>query len=63
MGKSSLTGVLIAENNDLGVIIDTDKITAESGNDKIKGGKTAIERIERSLEKGINFPQETTLAG
>lgn len=63
VGKSSLTGVLVAENNDLGVIIDTDKITAESGNDKIKGGKTAIERINNSLEKGINFTQETTLSG
>ena len=28
VGKSSLTGVLAAESNDLGVIIDTDKITA-----------------------------------
>lgn len=63
VGKSSLTGVLVAENNDLGVIIDTDKITVELGNDKIKGGKTAIERINGSLEKGINFTQETTLSG
>ena len=28
VGKSSLTGVLASESNDLGVIIDTDKITA-----------------------------------
>ena len=63
VGKSSLTGVLVAENNDLGVIIDTDRITAESGNDKIKGGKAAIERINSSLERGINFTQETTLSG
>lgn len=63
VGKSSLTGVLAAENNDLGVIIDTDKITAEYGNDKIKGGKIAIERINNCLEKGINFTQETTLSG
>lgn len=54
VGKSSLTGVLAAENDDLGVIIDTDKI---------KGGKTAIERINNSLEMGINFTQDTTLSG
>lgn len=63
VGKSSLTGVLSAESSELGVIIDTDKITAELGNDKIKGCKTAIERIDSSLEKGINFTQETTLSG
>ncbi len=63
VGKSSLTGVLAAESNDLGVIIDTDKITASLGGDKIKGGKAAIERINQCLEKGINFTQETTLSG
>ncbi len=63
VGKSSLTGVLIGERSDLGVIIDTDKITAELGGDKLKGGKAAIERIDDSLEKGINFTQETTLSG
>ncbi len=63
VGKSSLTGVLVAENNNLGVIIDVDKITAESGNDKLKGGKIAVERINNSLNMGINFTQETTLSG
>ncbi|MGN0553344.1 MAG: hypothetical protein ACI4I1_08165 [Oscillospiraceae bacterium] len=63
VGKSSLTGVLAAQCNDLGIIIDTYKITAELGNDKIKGGKLAIERINTSLKKGINFTQETTLSG
>ena len=63
VGKSSLTGVLAAENDDLGVIIDTDKITASLGGDKIKGGKAAIERINNSLKMGINFTQETTLSG
>lgn len=63
VGKSSLTGVLTAQRDDLGVIIDTDKITAESGGDKIKGGKIAIERINNSLDMGINFTQETTLSG
>ena len=63
VGKSSLSGVLSAENTDLGIIIDTDKLTAELGGDRIKGGKLAIERIENCLKKGINFTQETTLSG
>lgn len=63
VGKSSLSGVLSAENSDLGIIIDTDKITAENGGDRIKGGKIAIERIENCLKRGINFTQETTLSG
>ena len=63
VGKSSLSGVLSAENSDLGIIIDTDKITAENGGNRIKGGKIAIERIENCLKKGINFTQETTLSG
>ena len=49
VGKSSLTGVLAAESNDLGVIIDTDKITAALGGDRIRGGKEAIKRINNSL--------------
>ena len=63
VGKSSLSGVLSAENTDLGIIIDTDKITAEIGGNRIKGGKIAVERIEKCLEKGFNFTQETTLSG
>ncbi len=39
VGKSSLTGVLAGKNDDLGVIIDTDKLNAEYGGDRIKGGK------------------------
>lgn len=63
VGKSSLSGVLSAENTDLGIIIDTDKITAELGGDRIKGGKIAVGRIEECLENGVNFTQETTLSG
>lgn len=63
VGKSSLSGVLSAESTDLGIIIDTDKISAELGGDRIKGGKLAIERIEDCLRKGVNFTQETTLSG
>lgn len=63
VGKSSLSGVLSAENLDLGIIIDTDKMTAELGGDRISGGKKAIEKIDSCLEKGVNFTQETTLSG
>ncbi len=63
VGKSSLSGVLCAENNYLGLIIDTDRITANQGGDRIKGGKIAIRRIKDCLEKGVNFTQETTLSG
>ncbi len=62
-GKSSLSGVLSAESSDLGIIIDTDKIIAQLGGDKIKGGKEAIRRIDDCLEKEISFTQETTLSG
>ncbi|MBQ8965509.1 AAA family ATPase [Ruminococcus sp.] len=62
VGKSSLSGVLVNQRNDMGVIIDTDKITAENGVDKLHGGKIAIQRINSCLEKGVNFTQETTLS-
>lgn len=63
VGKSSLTGVLIGESNDLGVIVDTDRITAALGGDKIKGGKQAVRLIGDSLKNGLSFTQETTLSG
>ena len=63
VGKSSLSGVLEAESSDLGTIIDTDKITAKLGGDRIKGGKTAVKLIEDCLAKGGDLTQETTLSG
>ena len=57
VGKSSLSGVLSTEISDLGIIIDADKIAAEYGGDRIKGGKLAIELIDDCLKKGINFTQ------
>ena len=62
-GKSSLTGVLKTQTTGLGQIIDVDKITAENGGCAIQGGKIALERIRRCLDKGISFTQETTLSG
>ena len=62
-GKSSLRGTLVAQRNDMGVIVDTDAITASCGGDKILGGKKAIKIINACLEKGCNLTQETTLSG
>ena len=62
-GKSSLTGVLRTEIDDLGKIIDVDKITASCGGNLLEGGKKAIALIEECLEKEICFTQETTLSG
>lgn len=62
-GKSSLTGVLRTEVDNLGKIIDVDKITAACGGNAIEGGKKAIQLIESCLEREICFTQETTLSG
>ena len=52
VGKSSLTGVLSAESNDPGIIVDTE--TDENA---------AFDRINKSIDMGVNFTQETTLSG
>ena len=62
-GKSSLTGVLRTEIDNLGKIIDVDKITAACGGNLMEGGKKAVALIEDCLEKEICFTQETTLSG
>lgn len=61
-GKSSLTGTLKAERNDLGTIIDPDKLSAKLGGYGA-GGRAAVEKINECLAKGLNLTQETTLAG
>ncbi|MCM1335534.1 MAG: ATPase [Bacteroides sp.] len=63
VGKSSLTGVLIGEGIDLGEIVDTDKLAASLGGDKLAGGKEAVRRIRACLGRGESFTQETTLSG
>lgn len=63
VGKSSLSGLLSAESTELGIIIDTDKLGLKYGGDRIKGGKEAVGLINKCLEKGITFTQETTLSG
>ena len=63
VGKSSLTGVLKAERNDLGYVIDVDKIAFEGGLKPVDAGKVAIRKINEFLAKNISFGQETTLSG
>ena len=63
VGKSSFTGVLKGTRNDLGTIIDVDKITAELGGNVLAGGKAAVNIIRQCLERRTSFTQETTLSG
>ncbi len=63
VGKSCLYKSLNLSQTDLGIIIDTDSITAKLGGDKLQGGKQAVKRISECLDNNINFTQETTLSG
>jgi predicted ABC-type ATPase len=63
VGKSSLSGILAEIKSDMGMVVDTNKIIAECGGDKIKGGKIAVKKIDECLSRGITFTQETTLSG
>lgn len=63
VGKSSFTGVLKSQKNDLGMIVDIDKITAQLGGRSLEGGKRAIHIMESCIRDGVSFTQETTLSG
>ena len=63
VGKSSFTGVLKERCTDLGIITDVDKITAELGGNTLVGDKAALKKINECIEKGVSFPQKTTLSG
>lgn len=64
VGKSSLSGVLRTQQNNLGIIIDADRIALEkAGGDNLKGGKLAVQLIRDCLNRGVCFSQETTLNG
>lgn len=62
-GKSSFIGCLTEQHDDLGIIIDADKLNLQFGGDKVKGGKAAVKMISDCLEKEVSFSQETTLSG
>ena len=63
VGKSSLTGVLKAQTDGLGIIIDVDKLAAQLGGSSLEGGRKAVRLMDSCMEKGISFTQETTLSG
>jgi len=63
VGKSSFLGCLNEQRDDLGVIVDADKINLRFDGDKVKGGKAASQMISDCLEREISFTQETTLSG
>lgn len=62
-GKSSLSGVLKSQLDDLGKIIDVDEITRSVNGNKLKAGKIAVKMIDEFIGKGLPFAQETTLSG
>lgn len=62
-GKSSLTGVLRTEIDNLGKIIDVDKITAACSGNLLDGGKKEVALIDECLKMEVCFTQETTLSG
>lgn len=63
VGKSSFIGVLKSQRNDLGYIIDVDKLAVKCGHNNLLAGRQAITMIDNFLDKGISFTQETTLSG
>lgn len=62
-GKSSLTGVLKKERDDLGMIIDIDKMAMQGKLSAIEAGKQALKLMNHYCENGISFTQESTLSG
>jgi predicted ABC-type ATPase len=62
VGKSSFTGVIKLREN-LGIIIDIDKLSVTQKISNIEAGKLAVDKISYALENGITFTQETTLSG
>ena len=63
VGKSSLSGVLKSERNDMGYIVDVDRLGIENNCSSINAGKLAICKISGFLQNEISFSQETTLSG
>jgi predicted ABC-type ATPase len=62
-GKSSFTGVLERVGDNLGVVIDADRIARENACSAYRAGKIAVRKIADCLSQGASFTQETTLSG
>ena len=54
-GKSSLSGVLKSERNDMGFIVDVDRLGVENNCGSINAGKLAIDKISGFLQNGISL--------
>jgi len=63
VGKSSFSGVLAFQNNALGDIVDSAKITAAKKVFPNEGSKIALRCITEHLENGRSFAEETALIG
>ena len=63
VGKSSLAGLLLAQSNELGQFLDTNRTAAELGIGKVQAGKMTLNQIRHCLRWGMSFAQETTLSG
>ena len=55
-GKSSLTGVLRAQRNDLGVIVDVDRITAQAGSASTANSSQSAHRANNRRKNGTRRP-------
>lgn len=63
VGKSSLSGVLKTERNDLGFVVDIDKIAVDTRLPAVGAGKSAVKMLDGFLAENKSFSQETTLSG
>lgn len=63
VGKTSFVGVLKSCMTDLGVIVDVNKITFQLGGNVLEGVKRVTHIIEKCVNDGVNFTQETTFSG
>lgn len=67
-GKTSMYRALYLESNSMGYRINTDEIVSRMGSWKdnklqMQAGKEAVALINKYVEEGTTFHQETTLAG
>ena len=62
VGKSTYIAKQCEKDNDLGQIVDPDKLAASYGS-IISGGRAALKEIDDCIENGIAFTEETTLSG
>ena len=63
VGKTSFLGVLKECCNDLGRMLETDKIVAEPDSEIVDGNRTVQSIIDSCIDRGLSFTQETTLSG